>query len=202
MMDRKYGCFIAVGGLILVLLAFNFLNFYAARSETNSEFSLSTARSGDELPSNMASPFNLAYRVTSKGPLANALHVALQAELAALPTILQASPFEEHSPNEQLHPRLSVEVRQNGYLWTPFYASGTATAVVSFASEGDVSWHAGESLVLETSPAIKSEGEFTLDDHSWGVISKPAYTQHLSQKIARAIAERLQQDVFTYAPGQ
>ncbi|MFO7680894.1 MAG: hypothetical protein R6X34_12660 [Chloroflexota bacterium] len=49
---------------------------------------------------------------------------------------------------------------------------------------------------------FKSEGEFTLDDRSWGVISKPAYTQHLSQEIARAIAERLPQDVFTYAPGR
>jgi hypothetical protein len=200
-MDTKYRWFMVVGALILALLAFNFLNFHAAGSRNHSNFSLGTARSGDALPAGMDVPFRLAYQVRGADRLVEPLADALQTELSGLPTVLEAVPVAERAAAEAGAPLLVVEVSADPYFWTPFYARGTATAVVYFGSEGDVAWQSGDPLVLETSPAIKSEGDFTLEDSSWGLISKPAYAQHVSDALAKSIAAGLQREVFTLPSG-
>ena len=70
------------------------------------------------------------------------------------------------------------------------------SAQIYFAYDGDAPWSLGEPVVLQVSPAVKADGEFTLVDTTWGLISKPAYNEHLTQGLAEAIAAALQQDVF------
>ena len=200
-MDTKYRWFMVVGALILALLAFNFLNFHVSSSRNHSHFSVGTARSGEALPADMTVPFRLAYQVRGADRLVEPLADALQTELSGLPTVLEAAPVAERAAAEAGAPLLVVEVNADAYFWTPFYARGTATAVFYFDSEGDVAWQSGDPLVLETSPAIKSEGEFTLEDSSWGLISKPAYAQHLSAALAQSIADGLHKEVFTLPSG-
>jgi hypothetical protein len=200
-MKKQHGWIVASVTLILLLLAFNYLDFYAASSRSNSNFSLSTARSGDMLPTGMAAPFKLTYQVRGADRLVEPLAEALLAELNNLPAILEAVPVAEQAEFEANTPLLVVEVDVDSFFWTPFYARGMATAGVFFGSEGDVAWQSGDALVLETSPAIKAEGDFTLEDTSWGLVSKPAYVQHMSNALAKSIAEGLQKDVFTLPPG-
>lgn len=200
-MKKNYGWMIVFGVLALALLAFNFLDFHVTSSRTESGFNMGTVRSGDTLPANMSAPFVLAYQVHSAERLAEPLQAVLQEELAALPVVLQAERLTDTDANDQGVPLLVVKVDTERYFWTPFYARGAATAVVTFSSDGDDFWQSGDPLVLETSPAIKSRGEFTLSDASWGLISKPAYAQHLSRTLAKSIAEGLQGDVLTLPSG-
>ena len=76
-MNKKYLWPSMIGVLIVALLAFNFLNFHVARSNTVTDFSLGTGRSGETLPQNMANGFRLAYQVTSSERLAEPLQQAL-----------------------------------------------------------------------------------------------------------------------------
>lgn len=201
-MNKKYRWPIVIGVLIVALLAFNFLNFHAARSSTNSDFSLGTGHTGETLPQNMANGFRLSYQVTGSARLNEPLQQALQAELAALPNVIAAELIPAGESTAQANPLIRVEVSQTDYLWTPFYARSTVTAVVFFASDGEISWLPGETLVFETSPAIKAEGEFRLADSSWGLIAKPAYAHHLSQELAKSIAAGLQSDALTLSADQ
>lgn len=198
-MQKIYKWLIVVGVLILALVALNFLNFRLMRSTSENNFSIGTARTGETLPQEMAAPFNISYQVVGAERLADPLQERLLVELAALPTILEAMPVIDEAPET---PLLVVEVQAESYLWTPFYARSTVTAVAYFASEGEITWQPGDTLVMQRSPAIKSEGEFTLDDRSWGLIAKPAYAQHLSQALASSIAAGLHQDVFTQPAGR
>ncbi len=198
-MSKKYKWLLFVGILLIVLVAFNFLSFQIMGSNTTSEFSLATGRAGDALPPNMTAPFTIMYQVTGAARLVEPLQEALPVELAALPTVLEARPAADDG---QGNPLLVVEVTIDPYLWTPFFARGTATAVIYFASAGEITWQRNETLLFETSPAIKADGEFTLTDRSWGLISKPAYAQHLSAALGQSIAEGLQKDVFTFPAGR
>jgi hypothetical protein len=81
-------------------------------------------------------------------------------------------------------------------LWTPFYGRATVQAQIYYAYDGDAPWPLDEPVVFRTSPAVKADGEFTLVDTTWGLISKPAYNENLAQALAMAIADALQADVF------
>jgi len=97
--------------------------------------------------------------------------------------------------SNQPAPFLLVEVVPDR-LWTPIYGRATVNAQIYFAYDGDASRPLDEPVHLQVSPAIKADGEFTLVDNSWGLISKPAYTDHLAQALAEEIAAALQDDVF------
>lgn len=199
-MNKKTSWLIVIAVLFLVLLALNFLNFHLASSQTESSVSLGTARSGETLPQNMAAPFNLSYQISSSERLAEPLQQALQAELSALATVLEAEPVTDGVPARPGQPLLLVDITTDNFVWTPFYAQATLTTAVYFASDGEISWQPGGVIVLEASPLIKSEGTFRMTDRSWGIISKPAYAQHLSQELAKSIAASLP-DLFTLPAG-
>ena len=194
MFERHKMWWLVAGGLLLFLLALNFLSFWAARSKTETNHSLSTYRAGEMLPDSITPGFTLSYAVNGEDSWAAALASALQAELEAQMSVGTAAsvlglPQNNHAPF------LLVDLSSDR-LWTPFYGRAMLSAQIYFAYDGDAPWSLGEPVVLQVSPAVKADGEFTLVDTTWGIISKPAYNEYLAQGLAKAVATALQQDVF------
>lgn len=194
MFKRQRTWWLVAGALLLLLLALNFLNFRAARSTTEANHSLSTYRTGATLPDSMTPGFTLSYAITGEERLAAALATALQAELEAQTSVGTATTIPGLPQNESV-PFLLVDFSSDR-LWTPFYGRATLDAQIYYAYDGDAPWALNEPVVFRVSPAVKADGEFTLVDTTWGLISKPAYTEHLAQALAEAVAAALQKDVF------
>ena len=69
MFERHKMWWLVAGGLLLFLLALNFLSFWAARSKTETNHSLSTYRAGEMLPDSITPGFTLSYAVNGEGQL-------------------------------------------------------------------------------------------------------------------------------------
>ena len=179
---------------LLLLLVFNFLTFRLVQSNTRVEHMLSTYRMGETLPQNMTGPFRMHYRVEGEGRLSRALAEALETELETQTSVGAAV---EVAAGAQLAeaPMLYVDLTPRR-LWTPFFGRASVTAQVFFAYDGEAPWPLGEVVQLTVSPAVKADGTFNLADASFGLLSKPAYDEHLAQALAEAIGAALQNDVF------
>lgn len=190
MSKRQKTGWLIVGALLLLLVLLNFVSFWAARSTTEANHTLSTYRLGEALPQNMLPGFTLYYAVSGEDQLSAALQTVLE-DQTSVGTATAVSAASSNQPA----PFLLVEVVPDR-LWTPIYGRATVNAQIYFAYDGDAPWPLDEPVHLQVSPAIKADGEFTLVDNSWGLISKPAYTDHLAQALAEEIAAALQDDVF------
>lgn len=194
MSGKRTTWFLIIAILVLLVLALNFLSFHAAQSNTSVEHTLGTARAGETLPENMAPGSHLYYVVRGEEALAADLRTALKGALEALPNIDTATDISGMA-QEQRAPLLLVELTPDR-LWTPVYARASVSALVYFADDGAAPWPVNDPINLDTSPAVKASGEFTLTDSSWGLISKPAYSAHLADALAQRIATALQDDVY------
>lgn len=195
MFKRQRTWLLLAGALLLFLLALNFLDLRAARSRTEVNHSFATYRSGEALPENMAPGFTLFFAVTGEERLAAALETALRAELEEQPsvgtaTVVAGTPETNHTPF------LLVELSSER-LWTPFYGRASVAAQIYYANDGDAPRPLDEAVVIRDSPSVKANGEFTLLDTTWGLVSKPADAEYLAKALAEATAAALQKDVFT-----
>lgn len=143
----------------------------------------------------MAPGFTLTFSVTGDEALARVLTPDLEEQLEAMPSVGAATAVPASQQNEAA-PFLLVELSPER-LWTPFYGRATVNAQVYFAYDGDAPWPLDEAVVFDTSPAVKAHGEFTVVDTSWGLISKPAYNEHLARALAKAVATALEEQVLT-----
>ena len=135
------------------------------------------------------------YAVTGEERLAAALETALRAELEEQPsvgtaTVVAGTPETNHTPF------LLVELSSER-LWTPFYGRASVAAQIYYANDGDAPRPLDEAVVIRDSPSVKANGEFTLLDTTWGLVSKPADAEYLAKALAEATAAALQKDVFT-----
>lgn len=193
-MSSRRKALILLLAAFLLLVAFNFLNFHVMQSSTNVEHTLSTYRTGQTTPPSMAGSFRMHYRVDGEGRLARALAEALKTELEMNSSVAAATQVAAGAQLTEA-PLLLVQVTPER-LWTPVYGRATVTAQIFFAYDGDAPWPLDEPVVFEVSPAVKADGAFTLTDSSFGLISKPAYEQHLAQALAADIVTALQNDAF------
>lgn len=182
-----------LGGLLLLIVLLNVVPLYAASSQTETNTSLGTGRSGETLPANMAPGFTLYYQVEGISPLATAVRQALPEALAET-SVGGAEAVSDL--NAVAPPRLFVDLEVGRRLWTPLYGQAQITANIYFASAAEAPWPADDPMIFEGSPEIQAEGEVTVRDATWGLLSKPAYNRLLGEALADAIAAQLQQDVF------
>lgn len=196
-MSTKRNLFLIVaalfGGLLLFIGLLNVVPLYAASSQTETDTSLGTGRSGETLPANMGPGFTLYYQVEGGAPLATTVREALPQALAET-SVGQAKVASDL--NAAAPPRLYIDLDVGERFWTPVYGRAEVTARIFFASDAEVPWPADDPMIFEHSPEIQAEGEVTVRDTTWGVLSKPAYNRLLGEALAEAIAAQLQQDVF------
>jgi hypothetical protein len=188
--------FTSIGLLALLALAFLFLDFHLARSNTQVESQVSTSRSNP--PDSGGLPENQELQIYVEGPAI--MSAALRRELAirletsryfSQVTILDAPQDIAGRPN------LAVSIEDPQVLWTPFFARAEFNMRVGFASDGDISWRHEESPVLQFhgEPAVVLSGDFQIMDTTLGVISRPAYLEYLGEQAALRISESLEREI-------
>lgn len=187
---------IAIGGVLLLVAAVFLLNFQLMGSSNVINVGMNTYRTGNSLPEAMTPDFALNFTVDANPALEAALTRQLRDALAQTSQVGKVAALEA-VPAGADQPFLLVEIEQSRVVWTPFYAQAELRAVVFYDYDGDVPWPRDGVVMMDDSPVIQADGEFTLSDRSWGLISWPAYADHLGGELARAIAEQLEQDVFT-----
>lgn len=98
---------------------------------------------------------------------------------------------------------LYIETRPEQFFWTPFYARSTYHAMVSYATNGDISFRRGEETHFQTSsgqPVLQVQAALILTDTSYGVMSLPGYEGYLAGKLADWAVESLKSQMNATSP--
>jgi hypothetical protein len=183
--------------ILVLAVAFLVLDFKVARSNTTADSQYSTIRSGeqyDQRPSLVVyvlAPDNLA------GPLRRQL-VERLAERAPFSTVTST---ETPAPEVETA-ALVVVVERRTYIWTPVYASADLMVRVAFASDGRVDWdEPGEiDTVMQTSPEMRLSGELVIRDSTLGLVSQPAYRNHVAGQVGDRVTETVNAALTNSAP--
>jgi hypothetical protein len=183
-----------LAALALILIAFNFLNFQIARSRTETNHTLSTYRTGEGLPDNMMNNFTITISANGEEILASDLEIALKEALERQSSVSTATVLDDIDQKVD-RPILLVNIEPER-LWTPVYGQATVTAQIFYAYDGNAPWPLNEPVVFRVSPAVKADGEFIVEDTTWGLLSKPAYSEHLAKALAKSVVSALQDNAF------
>jgi hypothetical protein len=195
MLSRRRILLAVLLALVLAAGAFTTLDFRALDSQTATDASVTTTQ-GNQATAPLEEPLQLV--VLGGGPVAEGLGDELEAELAGpFAAVNQsAAPIQPWDG-----PVLVVGVTESAVQYNPvtprarvqatygFVGSGNATLATDFATGGsppvDASRH----------PYV-THGQVTVTDSSRGLVSLPAYRDHVRTRLAAALAESL-----TSAPG-
>ena len=187
--------------LVLLLLAgilaaaFWWLDFHAARSETQAEHVLEAFTAGEP---EKAPPTRLKVYVANADGLAEALRTALVSDLQQDLAIGRVEPVD--TIGEQAgSPVLVVELDNRKITWTPVYGSGRMTANIAYTSNGDLSWRNKSPVRMDSTdvPTMWVRGEFEINDRTWGLISHRWYLRHLAKKLAAEVTRALESQLIS-----
>jgi hypothetical protein len=188
-------------GLAILLLAgilaaaFWWLDFHAARSETQAEHVLETFTTGEP---EKAPPASLKVYVADTDGFAEALRAALVSDLQqelAIGRVESADTIGEQTGT----PVLVVEPDNRTITWTPVYGSNRLTAHIAYTSNGDLSWRDKSPVRMDSTdaPAIWVRGEFKINDTTWGLISHRWYLRHLAKELAAEVTRALESQLIS-----
>ena len=131
--------------------------------------------------------------VTGDSRLAWALQNQIKGQLQNNPAFGQIQLLD--GIDEQVnYPILLVEIVPQEIFWTPIYARANVKVIVSYASDGDISFRMSQPVEFKHTSdqaTLKRSGSYTFTDTSWGLISNPGYLDYLAREIARPIAADL-----------
>ncbi len=177
--------------VVLAALAFNLISFNVMSSRMQRDSSLVSIGAGpDDQP---FQPDLTGLAVEGNGRLESPLQKQMAKNLEGQPGFGAIQPVDEPA-GPAGRPMLLVRVEPRTLLWTPFYSRADLQVTVLYDSEGDLSSLMGDSAVVKSSEGkriIQRKGDFTFTDVSWGLISKPGYTDYLAREIAKQIAAEL-----------
>jgi hypothetical protein len=177
--------------MAVTVLAFWQLPFRAAWSQTEAQRemeSFSLRPNGEVLPRDD----RLRVRVTGEGGsrLTSSLEESLQEQLSDRPYSMDVSVLNGPA-DDPAFPFLLVELPELSGIWTPVFARTHLTARLVFTSNGDLSWRDDSPVRMtnERGAVFWMRGKIELEDHTRGLISLPAYREHLATEIAKQIAQ-------------
>lgn len=190
---KKRRLWILLTSIVCLFVAFWWIDFRLAASNTESEKNITTTSIGleDRLPEVMQRREKINLALAGEGPLVAALQKALAVEITKA-GLGQIELVEAIVPKYQ-YPILVVNVGRPGLLWMPFFVTSRITVQAGYASSGDTTL-LGETPVTvdnEAGPAIVMYGEYKVSDRSWGLISRPGYYHILADYLAQQIVATL-----------
>ncbi len=181
--------------LALLLAAFLLTDFRLMSSRDSANSSVASSHGGEGSPQSIEVDMTGLY-VDGPGGISNALQSRLEQALQGQQHVGEVTIL--NAPADQMDiAQVIVELTPRQYLWTPLYAQSTYDMVVSYASNGDVSFRNQETTVFQFKsggPALQFQGKFTLADTSFGLISSPGYRHYLAEKMAGMILDSFQQE--------
>lgn len=175
--------------VVLIVVVFLFVNFHVMQSKT---FTNSAIASGGS-PDNIGNPSTTALWVGGDH-LADSVRNQIKRLAQNQPHFGEISMLNAIADKFDL-PVLVVDIQKQQYIWTPFYARSVYHLVVSYASNGDISFRNEQPthFVLKDPPSFQLQGNYTVDDTSWGLISSPGYRDYMNGKIADQVVKSLQE---------
>ncbi len=197
--DRKgkamqhWRLWILLASITSFFVAFWWLDFRLAASNTRSEKNIATTSIGMEenLPDVMQRREKINLALVGEGPLTAALQKALTAEIKQA-GIGDIELVEAIVPKYQ-GPVLVVRAGRPGSLWMPFFVTSRVTVQVGYSSSGDTTLLAKTPVYMDNTdgPAMMMYGEYQVNDRSWGVISGRGYYHMLADYLAQQIVASL-----------
>jgi hypothetical protein len=189
--DRNWQLVLLLTGTVFLSVAFLFLNFRIASSNTKSEKSVMTTSLGEGLPDAMQRREKINLVLVGEGQLIAALRNAIVSEMNNA-GIADVQPVQEILPKYQ-NPVLVVKVGRPGLLWTPFFATSRFTMEAGYSSTGDTTLIGQTPVTTDNrdSLALSMYGEYKINDRSWGLISRLGYHQLLADYLAQQIVTSL-----------
>jgi hypothetical protein len=183
---------------LLVLPLSLVFDFHISQSQTNTSRQVSISRSvpgesQSQLPQSMQGQPALVYSVRGESRLAGALRNTLGEQLDANPVLGDVMVLEPVSDFAHA-PYLILEIQEANVFWIPFYATSNVQLNLAFASDGDVSFRNQSEMSMQTEdrqPLIRAQGQVSLTDRSWGLLSRPAYFRLISESFSAQINQAL-----------
>jgi hypothetical protein len=191
MKNKRY--LVSLAGIALLSLAFLFLNFRIALSNTQAGKLVATTDLGDgNRPVSMQRNDKISFALRGEGPLVRALQKALTEKMdaAGLPEIELVQDLKPAYPN----PVLIVKVGRPGPTWTPFFAMSKIPIHAGYTSDGDSTFM---EVIEKTHTSVGKKdvaflyAEYEINDLSLGLISRLGYHRYLADYFAEQIVAAL-----------
>lgn len=191
---RRKSMLVVLVSVIIISLAFLFLDFSAANSETRADSQVSIASSGKPETDLTG---ELYIFVEKDDGLTEVLKSRLTEELRGQGIKI----FEVKSLGEKYDDKaLAVATLKREISYNPFFPSADLEVLFFYSSNGNTSYF-GAIKRGEVPPFIIEhkelfiEGHLKLTDVTRGIISLRAYQNHLADEIAKNIILKLQSDL-------
>ena len=177
----------ALSGAALILA-----NFSAMKSQLARDSSMASSTGSGE-PVAQISPDKTGLFISGDNKLVHALQRELTHLLGGQIQFGEIVLVDGMSDKAE-YPLLFVTLDKQDITWSPVYAHAELEVTISYASNGDVSFRHTTPLEFKhpsDQPAMMSNGQYSLADTSWGLISNPGYVNYLAKVIAKAISADL-----------
>lgn len=192
---RRTKSLIAAGALLLISALMLLVEVRLASSNTTTQSEISKFTMG--VPQGEAAPMPGSLQVTVEGsdPLAAALKRQVRMELGRTIGIGDVRLLDS-VPAGSGQPVAVLGVGERDVRWTPVYSRSTLSVSLAYASDGEMSWR-DETPVkmgrMDGRPQIRVRGTIDVADVTTGVISEPAYRQHLAEQVTTLVGGALRQ---------
>ena len=184
---------ILLASILSFFVAFWWLDFRLAASNTQLEKNITSTNIGMEenLPDVMKRREKINLALVGEGPLTIALQKALTLEIKKA-GLGEIELVEAIVPTYQ-GPVLVVKAGRPGSLWMPFFVTSRVTVQAGYSSSGDTTLLDKTQVYMDNTdgPAVMMYGEYTVNDRSWGVISRLGYYHLLADYLAQQIVATL-----------
>jgi hypothetical protein len=176
-------------GMLLLTAGLGLFEFRAARSQTNIEHQVATFSFGRDGGSSLLLNQDLGLYVFGPEQLAHKLADDLKETLKA-DTHIRDVQLQRGALARVDGSVLVVRIVKSDTLWLPVHSRARVEITFAYASDGSVDWMDDEVIHSEGGRfTVRANGRIELDDRSYGLISRPGYHSHLSNRIGSRLVQ-------------
>lgn len=195
-MKKTIGILVSILAVMILSAAFIWTDFHMATSQTKIESQVTTyglkGQASGELPAHLP----VQIYVAGDDLFSKALRDQLNKHLQAIPRFNQVSLLST-LPEKSKQSVLMIDQGEAARLWTPVYGRSQFTVHFVFASDGDISWRNEDVVRMKSSntQVVRIRADLTVNDSSFGLISRIYYQKYLAERVASQIATSLSSSI-------
>jgi len=187
---------LVVLAIVLALAAANFwIDFRVAHGSTRSESQVATYSAGIEQSQPKPVIEQLTVYVEEPGYLMGSVRQGLVKRIQDTRGIPDLRVVHE-MPKRGDGPALYVQVTPRQFLWLPVFTRAALDIRLVYASDGDLSWMDDSAVIMETSPLIRMQGNFSVADTSLGLMSLRGQARYLGRQAAVELSKAIEMHLY------
>ncbi len=202
-MKKTIGIVAVVITTLILSTAFICTDFHISTSQTKIESQVTTYGFKGETSEKLPAKLPVQIYVEGDDLFSRALRDQLSKRLEAIPRFNQVSILSEISvlgeqPQNNNLSVLVINSSESERLWTPIYGRSQFTVNLIFASDGDISWRNDKVVRMNNTigvQVVRISADFTVQDSTFGLISRIYYNRYLADQVATQIASSLSSSV-------